>query len=65
MAYDVRLIFGQAGDAFIKAGAEYKIRDCAPQMSEALKSGLHYQAIDIAGTGKIIGHKARTKAEIK
>ena len=45
--YNVHLIFGQTGNVFIKDGVEYKIRNRADQMVQALKSGLHYPPVDI------------------
>lgn len=45
--YNVHLIFGQTGNIFIKDGKEYKIRNRTDQMIQALKSGLHYPAVDI------------------
>ena len=45
--YNVQLIFGQTGNVFIKDGVEYKIRSRTEQMIQALKSGLHYPAVDI------------------
>ena len=45
--YNVQLIFGQTGNIFIKDGKEYKIRNRIDQMIQALRSGLHYPAVDI------------------
>lgn len=62
-ASDVRLIFGQTGNVFIKDGKEYKIRNRTEQMIQALKSGLHYPEVDIdAEIAKIVERKERMKA---
>lgn len=45
--YNIHLIFGQTGNIFIKDGKEYKIRNRTDQMVQALRSGLHYPAVDI------------------
>ncbi len=60
---NVRLIFGQTGNIFIKDGKEYKIRNRTEQMIQALKSGLHYPPVDIdAEIAKIIERKERMKS---
>lgn len=62
-AHGVRLIFGQTGNVFIKDGKEYKIRNRTDQMIQALKSGLHYPAVDIdAEIAKVMERKERMKA---
>lgn len=62
-ANDVHLIFGQTGNVFIKDGKEYKIRNRTDQMIQALKSGLHYPAVDIdAEIAKAMERKERMKA---
>lgn len=59
---NVRLIFGQTGNIFIKDGKEYKIRNRTEQMIQALKSGLHYPEVDIdAEIAKIIERKELMK----
>lgn len=62
-SHGVRLIFGQTGNVFIKDGKEYKIRNRTDQMIEALKTGLHYPAVDIdAEIAKVLERKERMKA---
>lgn len=59
---DVRLIFGQTGNIFIRDGQEYKIRDRTEQMVHALRCGLHYPPVDIeAEVEAIYERKARMK----
>lgn len=62
-AANVRLIFGQTGNVFIKDGKQYKIRSRTEQMIQALKSGLHYPEVDVeAEIAKIIACKELVKA---
>lgn len=57
--YDVRLIFGQTGNVFIRDGEEYHFYNRTVQMEEALKTGLHYPPVDIeAELQKIRAHRA-------
>lgn len=61
-AADVRLIFGQTGNIFVKDGKEYKIRNRTEQMIQALKSGLHYPPVDIdAEIAKLMAFKEQMK----
>ena len=64
--YDVRLIFGQTGNVFIKDGKEYKIRSRTEQMVQALKSGLHYPPVDTDAEIKaVLERKASMKAAME
>ena len=60
--YNLHLIFGQTGNIFIKDGKEYKIRNRTDQMIQALRSGLHYPAVDIeAEVQKVLDRKEKMK----
>jgi len=60
--YNVHLIFGQTGNVFIKDGKEYKIRNRTDQMIQALRSGLHYPAVDIElEVQKVLDRQERMK----
>ena len=64
--YDVRLIFGQTGNVFIKDSKEYKIRSRTEQMVQALKSGLHYPPVDTDAEIKaVLERKASMKAAME
>lgn len=62
--YDVKLIFGQTGNVFVKDGKEYKIYDRTEQMVQALKSGLNYPSVDIeASIADIYATKEKRKTQ--
>lgn len=62
-AANVRLIFGQTGNKFVKNGVEHNIYNRTEQMIQALKTGLHYPEVDIdAEIAKIMERKERMKA---
>lgn len=59
--YDVKFIFGQTGNIFVKDGVKYHIYDKTKQMIEALKTGLHYPPADIEAQLKLIEDKKKAK----
>lgn len=59
---NVRLIFGQTGNVFVKDNQELKIRSRTQQMIEALKTGLHYPPVDVdTEISKIIAKKEKMR----
>lgn len=61
--YNIRFIFGQTGNIFIKDGKQYKIRNRTEQMVQALKSGLNNPPVDIEKSIQAINERKAAMKE--